>query len=106
MKTGFLYTTTRVAPREGTRPTSPCRPGPLPTGRQALTRRRGLMTFCIDLIRFYSPLWIAAWALVARVGGQTPTELEIQLYPGLTITGTVGAVYSIEYVTDLSQTNA
>jgi formylglycine-generating enzyme required for sulfatase activity len=37
---------------------------------------------------------------------QTPAAIEIDLYPGLTITGEVGAVYSVEYVTDLSQTNA
>ena len=37
---------------------------------------------------------------------QTPPGLNIQLYAGLSITGAVGAVYSIEYVTDLAQTNA
>jgi formylglycine-generating enzyme required for sulfatase activity len=31
--------------------------------------------------------------------------LDIQLYAGVTITGAVGTVYSIEYVTDLAQTN-
>jgi len=36
---------------------------------------------------------------------QTPPILDIQLYAGLTITGMVGTVYSIEYVTDLAQTN-
>jgi formylglycine-generating enzyme required for sulfatase activity len=29
----------------------------------------------------------------------------VQTYAGLTVTGTVGTVYSIEYVTDLAQTN-
>src|SRR5436309_76339 len=36
------YTASEVAPHEGTRPTSSCRPGPL-------TRRRGLMTLSIAL---------------------------------------------------------
>ncbi|MEO8428072.1 MAG: SUMF1/EgtB/PvdO family nonheme iron enzyme, partial [Verrucomicrobiota bacterium] len=35
----------------------------------------------------------------------TPPGLDLQLYAGLSITGTVGTVYSIEYVTALSQTN-
>ena len=37
-----LYTTPKVPPREGTRPTTSCRPGPL-------TRRRGFMSSCIKL---------------------------------------------------------
>lgn len=37
---------------------------------------------------------------------QTAAELHIQTYAGLTITGAVGTVYSIEYITDLVQTNA
>jgi formylglycine-generating enzyme required for sulfatase activity len=36
---------------------------------------------------------------------QTPPELELQLYAGLSIRGAVGTVYSVEYVTDLAQTN-
>ena len=36
-----LYSTPEVTPREGTRPTTPCRPGPL-------TRRCELMSLCID----------------------------------------------------------
>jgi formylglycine-generating enzyme required for sulfatase activity len=31
--------------------------------------------------------------------------LDLQLYAGLTVTGAVGTVYSIDYVTDLAQTN-
>jgi len=31
--------------------------------------------------------------------------LDLQLYAGLTLTDAVGTVYSIEYVTDLAQTN-
>jgi formylglycine-generating enzyme required for sulfatase activity len=41
-----------------------------------------------------------------RASAETPAELELQLYAGLTITGAIGAVYSVEYVTDLGQTNA
>jgi formylglycine-generating enzyme required for sulfatase activity len=43
--------------------------------------------------------------LVPRVGAQTSPELSLQTYAGLAITGTVSTVYSIEYVTDLAQTN-
>jgi len=39
-------------------------------------------------------------------GASDQTALaDMQLYAGLTITGAVGTVYSIEYVTDLAQTN-
>ena len=34
-----------------------------------------------------------------------PPELEVGLYAGLSITGAVGTVYSVEYLTDLAQTN-
>jgi formylglycine-generating enzyme required for sulfatase activity len=34
-----------------------------------------------------------------------PPVLDVHLYAGLSITGAVGAVYSIEYVTDLAQSN-
>ncbi len=51
-------------------------------------------------------LTIAAFGLaVFNISAQTPAELGIQTYAGLTITGTAGTVYSIEYVTDLAQTN-
>lgn len=49
---------------------------------------------------------LAAFGLaVLSVSAQIPASLDIQTYAGLTITGTVGKVYSIEYVTDLAQTN-
>ena len=38
-----LYTTSQVTPRENTRPTSKCRPGPM-------TRRRSFITLCICLL--------------------------------------------------------
>ena len=48
----------------------------------------------------------AVWAVGQRVIAQTPAGLDLQLYAGLTITGAVGTVYSVEYVTDLAQTNS
>jgi formylglycine-generating enzyme required for sulfatase activity len=41
-----------------------------------------------------------------RAVAQTPAALDIQLYAGLTITGAVGAIYQIQYVTDVAQTNS
>jgi len=56
-------------------------------------------------VRFLSVLCLAVWAAGPRAVAQTAAELDIQLYAGLTITGAVSTVYSIEYVTDLAQTN-
>src|SRR5262245_27207549 len=53
-----------------------------------------------------SMLSLLVWLSGIRAFAQTPAALDINLYPGLTITGSVGTVYSIEYVTDLSQKNA
>jgi hypothetical protein len=41
-----------------------------------------------------------------RASAQTPPGLNLQLYAGLSITGAVGTVYSVEYVADLAQTNS
>jgi hypothetical protein len=51
---------------------------------------------------------ILCWAVLASHGAsaQTTPELNLQLYAGLSITGAVGTVYSVEYVTDLAQTNS
>jgi formylglycine-generating enzyme required for sulfatase activity len=57
------------------------------------------------LVRSLSVLCLALWAAGVRASAQTPAGLNIQTYAGLTITGAVGTVYSIEYVTDLAQTN-
>jgi len=57
------------------------------------------------LVRFLSLLCLAVWAAGPRATAQTAAELDIQMYAGLTITGAVGTVYSVEYVTDLAQTN-
>jgi formylglycine-generating enzyme required for sulfatase activity len=47
-------------------------------------------------IRFLSLLCLAVWAAGPRAVAQTPAELDIQLYAGLTVTGAVGTVYSVE----------
>jgi hypothetical protein len=57
------------------------------------------------LVRFLSVLGLAVWAAGPRASAQTPAGLNLRLYAGLTITGAVGTVYSIEYATDLAQTN-
>jgi formylglycine-generating enzyme required for sulfatase activity len=46
-----------------------------------------------------------ACAVGPGASAQTPAGLEIQVYAGLSITGAVGTVYSMEYITDLAQTN-
>ena len=58
------------------------------------------------LVRFHCALCLAVWAAGPRAAAQTPPMLDSQAYAGLTITGEVGTVYSIEYVTDLAQTNS
>src|SRR4249919_2024849 len=57
-------------------------------------------------VRFLSILCGAALAVAPRVPAQTPPGLNLQLYAGLSITGAVGTVYSVEYVTDLAQSNS
>jgi formylglycine-generating enzyme required for sulfatase activity len=64
-----------------------------------------MKTRFFKLVRLVSVLGLAAWALGPRASAQTPPLLGLQLYAGLSITGAVGTVYSIEYVTDLAQTN-
>jgi len=49
---------------------------------------------------------LAALVVPPRTSAQTPAGLDIQTYAGLTIAGAVGTVYSIEYVSDIGQTNA
>jgi formylglycine-generating enzyme required for sulfatase activity len=57
------------------------------------------------LVRFLSLLCLAVGAVGLRASAQTPPVLGLQLYAGLSITGVVGTVYQIQYVTDLAQTN-
>jgi formylglycine-generating enzyme required for sulfatase activity len=56
-----------------------------------------LLTFAFGLV--------VSCAVDPRAAAQTPAGLDIQVYAGLTITGAVGTVNSIEYVADLAQTN-
>jgi hypothetical protein len=48
---------------------------------------------------------VIAGLAVMNSSAQSSADLDIRLYAGLTITGSVGSVYSVEYVTDLAQTN-
>jgi formylglycine-generating enzyme required for sulfatase activity len=51
-------------------------------------------------------LTIAAFVLaILNLSAQTPAGIDLQLYAGLSITGAVGTIYSVECVTDLAQTN-
>src|SRR6266496_2206866 len=50
-------------------------------------------------VRFLSILGLALWAATPEAVAQTSAQLAIQTCAGLTITGAVGSVYSIEYVT-------
>jgi formylglycine-generating enzyme required for sulfatase activity len=54
--------------------------------------------------------WLVATLLLVAAApaalAQPSAQLGIQTYAGLTITGAVGTVYSIEYATDLMQTNS
>src|SRR5215831_5266179 len=59
-----------------------------------------------QLVRFTLGLGWAVWVPAPRASAQTPVQLSIQTYAGLTITGAVGTVYSLEYVTDLAQSNS
>jgi formylglycine-generating enzyme required for sulfatase activity len=58
-------------------------------------------------VRFLSVLCLclAVWAVAPRAAAQTAAGLDVQLYAGLTITGAVGTVYQMQYVTDLAQRN-
>ena len=56
-------------------------------------------------VRFLSRCALAVWAVGPAVHGPDACGTQIQTYAGLTITGAVGTVYSVEYVTDLAQTN-
>jgi formylglycine-generating enzyme required for sulfatase activity len=59
-----------------------------------------------EFVRSLGTLGLALWVPGSGALAQTPAGLSIQTYAGLTITGAVGTVYSVEYVTDLAQTNS
>ena len=64
-----------------------------------------MKTRYLKLVRFLSLLCLAVWAGGTQSLAQSPAGLSLELYAGLSITGVVGTVYSVEYVTDLAQTN-
>jgi len=57
------------------------------------------------LLRLALALCLPAALSIREAAAQTPAEIGIQTYAGLTLTGAVGTVYSIDCVTDLTQTN-
>lgn len=57
-----------------------------------------------SLVRCPSILGLLVCAPGSAFAAQALVELDARSYAGLSITGLVGAVYSIEYVTDLAQT--
>jgi formylglycine-generating enzyme required for sulfatase activity len=58
-----------------------------------------------QLLRFALGLGLAGTAAGPQAGAQTPAQLGIQTYAGLSITGAVGTVYSVEFITNLAKTN-
>src|SRR5437879_7984865 len=67
-----------------------------------------MKTRCSKLARFFSVLWLIVWAVGPRASAQTPPSLGLRFsagQPTLSLTGEVGTVYSIQYASDLSQTN-
>ncbi len=50
-------------------------------------------------------IFLVYFVLEPHASAQTPARLGIQTYAGLTITGAVGTVYSIEHGADFTQTN-
>jgi formylglycine-generating enzyme required for sulfatase activity len=50
-------------------------------------------------------IWWLLLGGTVHTPAQNPVGLDIQTYAGLTITGAVGTVYSVEYITDLARTN-
>jgi formylglycine-generating enzyme required for sulfatase activity len=73
----------------------PSKPAIKTAGEQPLRVR------CIHTLIFLGLL-----AVLTSASAQTPAGLTLRLHAGLSITGAVGTVYSIEYATDLGQTNA
>src|SRR5882724_8565234 len=60
------------------------------------------------LVRLLSVLCLAVWAAAPRATAQSRPSLGLRFSAGqstLSLTGTVGTVYSIQYATDLSPTN-
>ena len=78
-----------------------------PDNKQELpTNMQFIKTRISKHLRFPFILAGATLALGPHAWAQTPPGLNLELYAGLSITGAVGTVYSVEYVTDLAQTNS
>jgi len=56
-------------------------------------------------VRLFFILCWAALAVGPRASAQTPPGLDLKLYAGLSITGVVGTIYSVEYLDDLASSN-
>ncbi len=67
-----------------------------------------MKTACLKLVRFHSFVFFVVWAVAPPVSAQTRPNLGLELssgQPTLSLKGTVGGVYSIQYASDLSSTN-
>src|SRR2546425_345521 len=67
-----------------------------------------MKTGCSKPVGFLCVLWLIVWTAAPRASAQSRPSLGLQFsagQPTLTLTGTVGTVYSIQYATDLSPTN-
>lgn len=64
-----------------------------------------MMTRFSTSFRLLSLLCLAVLAAGPRAYADAPAGLSIQTYAGLTITGAVGKVYTVQYTTDLAQSN-
>lgn len=67
-----------------------------------------MKTVCLKLVRFHSIVFLVVWAVAPPASAQTRPNLGFGFsagQPTLSLTGTVGTVYSIQYASDLSSTN-
>ncbi len=58
-----------------------------------------------EFVRFLQVLCMFAASATQQGAAQTAPAMDVQNYAGVTITGSIGTVYSIEYVSDLAHTN-
>src|SRR5690349_18377891 len=59
-------------------------------------------------LQFLRLLFAVSWVALAgsKAPAQSSSPVQLQLYAGLKISGSLGTVYSIDYATDLAETNA
>jgi formylglycine-generating enzyme required for sulfatase activity len=55
-------------------------------------------------VQWFATIWVVACWLGHSVYGQSPAGIDLRLYAGLTLTGSVGTVYEIQSATELPQT--